>query len=401
MATVLITWELGGGLGHCVKLAPLAAELVARGHTVYFAARDVATAQKVLQNPAVKFLQSPCLLARPAGVLQNPRTFGQVLDQVGFCDDRQLRALVESWRNLFELVRPDLIVCEHSPSALVASRWTDARRVVVGTGFSLPPDVSPLPDLCPWMGQSAVNLVHHEIAILDRANELLVADGLTPLDRLSQLYSEVDDAFLMTFRELDHHPNRGPAEYLGSWTPSTGIEPEWPSGSGPHVFAYLKSAASPLLLERALAVLRELPVKTLAYVPRASKNILALQSPSLRISREPVNIAAALQRCDLALLNGTAGTATQCLLTGVPAVMLPLYLEQIIFSRRVGELGAGLMCAPNRTELLAGRIWHVLQDDRFRRAARALADRYAAYDPLATQHQITDRIEALLEATAK
>jgi UDP:flavonoid glycosyltransferase YjiC (YdhE family) len=228
-------------------------------------------------------------------------------------------------------------------------------------------------------------------------NQLLMADGLAPLDRLSQLYADVDDAFLMTFRELDHQPNRGPAEYLGSWAPSTGIEPEWPRGSGPHVFAYLKSAASPLLLERALAVLRELPVKTLAYVPRASKNILAMQSPSLRILCEPVNIATTLPRCDLALLNGTAGTATQCLLAGVPVVMLPLYLEQIVFSRRVVELGAGLMCEPNRIELLAGRIWRALQDDRYRSAARSFADRYVDYDPDATQQQITNRIEALLE----
>jgi UDP:flavonoid glycosyltransferase YjiC (YdhE family) len=143
--------------------------------------------------------------------------------------------------------------------------------------------------------------------------------------------------------------------------------------------------------------LRELPVKTLAYVPRASKNILAMQSPSLRICREPANISAALQQCDLALLNGTAGTATQCLLSGVSVVMLPLYLEQVIFGRRVVELGAGLMCAPNRIELLAGRIWHALQDDCYRRAARFFADQYAAYDPQATQHQITERIGALLE----
>jgi hypothetical protein len=381
-----------------VKLAPLATELVARGHIGYFAARDIATAEKALQKPAVRFLQSPCLLSRPAGELQNPRTFAQVLAQVGFRDDRQLRALVESWRNLFELIRPELIVCEHSPAALVASRWTAARRVVLGTGFSLPPDVSPLPDLCPWMGPPDINLARHENAILNRVNRLLMADGLTPLDRLSQLYADVDDSFLLTYPELDHHPNRRPAEYLGSWAPSSGIEPEWPSGTGPRVFAYLKSAATLSLLQRALAVLRELPVKTLAYVPRASKNILAMQSPSLRICREPVNISTALPQCDLALLNGTAGTATQSLLSGVPVVMLPLYLEQVIFSRRVVELGAGLMCAPNRIELLAGRIWHALQDDRYRLAARSFAGRYTAYDPLATQRRINDRIEAQLES---
>jgi hypothetical protein len=99
MATILLTWELGGGLGHCVKLAPLAAGLIARGHTVYFAARDVATAQKVLQNRAVKFLQSPCQHTGPAGAPQNPRTFAQVLEQsalamIGNCGPSWIRGEV-------------------------------------------------------------------------------------------------------------------------------------------------------------------------------------------------------------------------------------------------------------------------------------------------------------------
>jgi hypothetical protein len=135
MSKVLLAWELGGGLGHCVNLAPIASGLVARGHKIYFAARDVATAQKVLQNPAVKYLQSPGVIARPARVLRQPRSFAQVLGQVAFGDDHQLRAAVESWRNLIELVQPAVLVCEHSPSALLASRWMDARRVVVAYGF--------------------------------------------------------------------------------------------------------------------------------------------------------------------------------------------------------------------------------------------------------------------------
>jgi hypothetical protein len=397
MATVLVNWELGSGLGHCVKLAPLANALVAGGHEVYFAARDVATAQRVLQNPAVKYLQSPGILARPASVLRQPRTLAQVLDQAGFGDNATLQALVDSWRNLLALVRPRLIVCEHAPSALLASRWTDARRVVLGTGFSLPPDRSPLPDLCPWVGPSSIDLARHEDGFLKSLNRLLLADGLSPLDRFSQLYRDVDESFLMTFRELDHHAGRDHATYWGSWAPSTGIDPDWPSGQGPRVFAYLKSSGSPFRLEPALAALRELPVRTLAYIPRPSKSALSLCSKSLRICSEPVNIAAALKQCDLAVLNGTTGTTTQCLLAGVPVLMIPLYLEQVVFCRRVVELGAGVTTEPNRLELFAARLTRVLQDGHYRRAARTFADRYADYDPIATRTQITERVLALLE----
>jgi UDP:flavonoid glycosyltransferase YjiC (YdhE family) len=37
MATILLTWELGAGLGHLVNLLPLARGLLQRGHRVYAA----------------------------------------------------------------------------------------------------------------------------------------------------------------------------------------------------------------------------------------------------------------------------------------------------------------------------------------------------------------------------
>ena len=395
MATVLLTWELGGGLGHCVKLAPVAAGLVARGHLVYFAAHDVATAQRVLQNPRVKYLQSPFVAKQPQ-ISHQTRTFAQVLEEVGFGDDQSLRALITSWRNLFDLIQPQLIICEHSPSALLAGRWTDTQMAVIGTGFSLPPNISPLPDLCPWLDPPTIDLAVNESRMLDRMNQLLARDHLPQLDRLSQLYADVQDSFLLTFQELDHYPGRGAAQYLGCWAPSGGMEPEWPVGKGPRVFAYLKSQTLSFRLDVALAVMRELPIRTLAYVPAASKRILSFQSRSLRISTEPVRIPDALNQCDLAVLNGTAGTATQCLLAGLPLVTVPIYLEQLTFCRRVVELGAGVITNPNRLELLAARVWRVLQTNSYRSAARAFADRYASFDPEQTKLRVIDRVDALL-----
>jgi UDP:flavonoid glycosyltransferase YjiC (YdhE family) len=107
-------------------------------------------------------------------------------------------------------------------------------------------------------------------------------------------------------------------------------------------------------------------------------------------------MSAVVERCDLAILNGTIGTATQCLLAGVPLVLVPPYLEQTVFSRRVFELGAALSVPPNRTELLAGRVWRVLDDERFRQAARSFEDRRAGYDPEQVQGHIVNRIKSLL-----
>jgi hypothetical protein len=391
-----MAWELGGGLGHCVKLAPLAQDLIARGHEVYFAARDVVTAQQFFQNPAVKYLQAPLLSGRPLQLIKQPRSVSQILHNAGFGDDNQLHSLVSAWRSLLELVRPTIIICEHAPFALLASRWIDASRIVMGTGFSLPPDVSPLPDLLPWLSHPPVDLARQEAVSLDRVNRLLAADRLAPLERLSQLYSDVQESILMTFAELDHHPNRGPAKYWGSWSPRSGASVEWPMGKGPCVFAYLKGSVGQWRLESVLDLLRKSPLRTVVHIPDAGPSVVDLQSPSLRISSERVDIAAQLKDCNLAIINGTAGAGTQCLLAGVPLLTLPLYMEQLIFSRRVVELGAGLVAEPNRVEQFAPRLSAILEDDCYRKAAREFARRYADYDAEQRQREAVDRIAACL-----
>jgi hypothetical protein len=249
------------------------------------------------------------------------------------------------------------------------------------------------------MGPSSIDLARHENDLLDRMNRLLAADRLPPLVRLSQLYADVDESFLMTFRELDHHAGRDAVTYWGSWPHRGGVEPEWSDAPGARLLVYLKPMPGPYRLESALSVLRELAVDTLAYVPRAGKSIREMRSRTLRICSEPVNITTALQQCDAALLNGTSGTATQCLLAGVPLVLVPLYLEQVVFSRRVVQLGAGLISEPNRPELLAPRLWRVLHDVQYRLAARAFAQRYANYDSSRCQRELVDRLDSILTLT--
>jgi UDP:flavonoid glycosyltransferase YjiC (YdhE family) len=268
--------------------------------------------------------------------------------------------------------------------------------VVIGTGFSLPPDISPLPDLCSWLDSTLIDFAAHESRLLDRVNRMLDQDDLPQLNHLSQLYADAHDSFLMTFQELDHYPMRGDAEYLGSWAPASGIEPDWPDCNGPRAFAYLKPQGPTFRLDIALSVLRELPIRTLAYVPAATKRILDLQCRNLRIATEPVCMQSTLLNCDLAILNGTAGTTTQCLLAGVPLVMLPFYMEQVTFCRRVVDLGAGLITNPNRLELLAARVWRVLQTNSYRTAANAFANRYATFNPEQAKARVLDNLETLL-----
>jgi hypothetical protein len=392
MARILFAWELGAGLGHCVKLAPIAAGLIARGHTVFFAARDVVTARRVGGELPIQYLPAPYLGHQPVGPRRETYSLSQVIQHAGFDNDDQLTALVASWRNLISLVQPAAILCEHAPTALLASRWADMQRFVIGTGFSLPPDVAPLPNLRPRSNLTVATLRSHELRLLDRVNRLLNADGLGPLERLSQLYADVEARFLMAFAELDHHPARAGDVYRGLWSLDGGMPPQWPEGDGPKVFAYLKHGAVPWNAEQTLSQLSELGARTIAYVSGTRAILANSANPTLQISRGPLDIAAIGRECDVAILHGTAGTTTQLLLAGVPLVLAPLYFEQAIMSLRVAQLGAGLIVDARRPRSMQHAIETLLSSASHRAAARSFSEKYMDYDATAEQAAIVNRI---------
>jgi hypothetical protein len=99
MSTILLPWELGGGLGHFVNLLPLARELSQRGNRVFAAIKDLSLAEGVFAGLDLRYLQAPVKTGRNTRTIEPPRSFAHILHNNGFGDLGELHAMAMARRN--------------------------------------------------------------------------------------------------------------------------------------------------------------------------------------------------------------------------------------------------------------------------------------------------------------
>jgi UDP:flavonoid glycosyltransferase YjiC (YdhE family) len=267
--------------------------------------------------------------------------------------------------------------------------------VLLGDGFCCPPDCSPFPDLRPWLPADTAVFRTEEI-VLENVNRVLHLRGQPALDRLGQLYGEVDEVILTTLAEFDKYPNRALARYRGPWLPEGGELPAWPGGSGKKVFAYLKTSPA---LPQLLAVLRQAGCRTIIHADGVTAEFQRQhESPTLRFQADWFDLQRAAAECDLAVLNGAHGSTIFTHLAGKPILQLPLVLEQELNGRATVRLGAGACTTSTRGEVLATAFSGVLQSEAWAAAAGRFAARYARHCPREESRRAVDEVLGLLES---
>ena len=214
MACVLLVCELGNGYGHLTRLLPLALALRDKGHEPLFIVNDLTRADIVLSAHGLAAL--PCPPWRhPVAGLPPMRTYTDILLRHGFVDVAGLRGIGRAWQQLLALTRPALMVLDHSPVALFATRGGAVRRLRFGDGFCCPPLETPMPPFAWWAGGAEPFDTIAERNVLHVAN--LAADDLRlpRADSVAQLL-QADAEFLCTFPELDHYGARDDGRYEGA-----------------------------------------------------------------------------------------------------------------------------------------------------------------------------------------
>lgn len=392
MATYLFAWELGYGLGHLVNLRPLVAGLSARGHRVALVLRDLAKARSIFSGENISCWQAPFKQHRTRH-LGPTLNFAHILYENGFCDSDELGSLGEAWRNIFRHVDPDVIVFDHSPTALLAARGLRAKRVTLGTGFFLPPDQAPMPCTQPWLNPDPARLARDEQMVLDVANRVLASWQQPILDRLAGLYYPSDEHLLVTFPELDHYGARPGMHYWGAWSGGFGKTPVWPQAAGKKIYAYLKPFPQ---LAALLDVIRRSGNPAIIFGNEIPDEIRRqFDGPTVCFESEPLEIERVSRECDVAILNANHGTLVSILLAGKPSLQIPIYVEQSLLAMAIVRMGAGLAAPPDQAAEIERQFQRLLTDSSTLPGAQQFAKRYSGFDQKRQIAEIVARLEVL------
>src|SRR5262249_9708319 len=320
MSTILVTYELGAGLGHLNRLVAVAKRLQGE-HNWVFALPDRALGEPIVRRvfgDKARVLEG---VHWPVPNDPNLRkiathTFADVIAIIGFDDSGKLSAKTTHWHAIFRQVAPNLIIADFAPTLRLAI-GDKLPFVVVGNGYTVPPRGRLLPPIRHW---------ETKVSALSRANEarLLTAVNIVrtqlhgkAIDFFSDLFSG-EHTFVCTLPEFDPYQRFRCAPTLWPFNiPDVPLGPPVAQRSGPTIFVYLP--ANHPALSSVISALNDVTVLSGIYVPGMSAQVLAKRcGQTVRIHGKPADLAQVLPNTSLLIHHGGLGTAYAGLLAGVP-----------------------------------------------------------------------------------
>ncbi|VUD66052.1 hypothetical protein TDB9533_03492 [Thalassocella blandensis] len=376
MAKILFTWELGMGLGHLMGIKSFC-ELL-KGHELHLAAKDLRHVGSIFSGVDIEIHQAPFLQGGIGNPVEPAFCYSHILHNCGFSEKKVLSSLVRAWQNLFFAVKPDVVVFEHSPTALLAAVHLNFKKIGIGTGFTSPSPSKPMglffPDSTSEQGRN--KLVEFECGLLKTLNEVLFDLHMSPLESLQSLFAQLDKSIVSGVPALDHFCERrneygAYVDYTGIPKPEKATNPAWPEVEGKRIFAYThRFHKLPLLL----SALKQSRQPSIVYSSSITHELISqFSAENLRFFNSPLDVDEISKTCSFAITNGNYNLSSQLLLRGIPLVIVPLHREQQIFANIVEKTGAGVVVDHRDNEDIIAKLNLVANSESFKRKAESFA----------------------------
>jgi len=372
MIRILMANEMGGGWGHLLSLRPIAEEFLNLGCEVHLLCRDTKKAIDVFSGKNVAVGQFAPWPPRTTGF---SLSYAQNIWRNGYWDAETFGAHLTWWSDKFRELRPRFVITDYAPTALLSALSLDIPRGAIGTGFTLPPAVTPMPCLHPWLKYS-------ESALLNAENQVLatIRRHVPTVHSVADIF-EGAERFLLVFPEMDHFEVRASEKYFGpileTYYPD---ELAWPDGSEKRVFIYL-SAENRCLIDL-INHLKKLELPAIGHIrdlPESERK--ALESPTLRLGKSLINLKKAAAECDIAVTQGGLHTSAKMLLSGTRLLICPEQLEQTLLAYRLKQRGlCEFVSCFSEPQTVKDKLETVASSAELEKNAAAFAAHYPGYN---------------------
>lgn len=361
--SILFAWELGANLGHIKPLMALARRLASDGASATFAVSDLANVHLVAKRGEFAILQAPVWPEhRHWGHRPSIASYADVLAGIGFADPLKLSAMIEAWRCLLDLVKPDLVVADHSPALLAALYGTGTPVIAVGTPFTMPPLT--LDRLPPIRADQAPALP--ESRLHQSLKSALAARGMRPPARMVDLF-RTDERLVFGVPELDPYRAFRDEQIL---TPPEPLPAFVEAPVKPRLFVYAGSEVPHL--ETLVQGLVEMDIDIVAYL-RGDVGPLPhfLKHRGHRVYDTPPPLDEVLPAVSHVLSQGGAFMCHAALAAGRPHLIMPLHNETELNLSACARLGVARRLDPAKHEkTVRARLNDFLIESELMRQAR-------------------------------
>ncbi len=389
MARIVFGWEFGASLGHIYPLLRVADALKEKGHDILFVCRDVDRSFDVVKSRGYPMIQAPFWKNLPIPNVRSIATpsYADVLARQGFAYRKTVQHMVSAWDDLLRILKPDLIIADHSPGLNIAVRRA-IPMINIGNGFTLPPTEI---DMYPPILATGKRLVAQDM-LMKQFNELHLERGRQPYVRLPQIF-DTEGQFACTLPHLDPYVDVRVSPVCG---PLEDCMETAPPPEAPHVFMYMANEAEDS--ELALEAVQKLGCQASVYIRGASEERRQkYTSRHMTMLDKPADFSDSIPKASLVIHSGGSGTATSCLMTGRPQIMFPRQSEALMSGRLLASQGLAHSIGKGTglgdlTHLLKQALGDQAMQDRCYQAALEIAQG----DWKNALEKVTDRATELL-----
>jgi UDP:flavonoid glycosyltransferase YjiC (YdhE family) len=258
-------------------------------------------------------------------------SLGDALAQIGLQSSSWVKTQIARWRELFDRYRPQVIVSDYAPGAVLAAR-DRVPCIASGVGFTVPPaNLRTFPPLHDGLGP-----IYPEEDVCDAVNRALTAHDIRPISFLPEALTG-DAQCVCTIPLLDPYDAKRTEPVVG---PQLNTPIVRRNEYANQIFCYLREAPGANRLESMVDCLLGLPNAVTVFSPGLAEAARTrLSNSGIEVLDRPAILAKQLMTSRLVVHYGGHGIAAAALLAGVPQVILDFDIEKSLIAAALQRRG--------------------------------------------------------------